>query len=317
MNAVQSSLRAQLHRVKRRLSESPLVRRVYAGTAAKAYLTAFSFPPIRDKVAPHLTGVRPSPLYSPSGRGLDPNSELRALDRLGLLHGKSVLIIGVGGGDEILSWWLATGVRHIVAIDLVRHIDFKQSIGWTAVAHTAQSAGLKVQFAQGDGNRLPFVDGAFDLVYTISVLEHVADLETFLGETARVLRSGGTVYSYFGPLWFTYGGPHVGSLAYEHLLLPYGEFLDKVREIGEPWQVRWAEQHFYNRLTLPGYVDIFQRYFHIRRLAVVGSPPGQRYKRDHPDEWRELSGRYGEPALVTNLASIVATKRGGDDVCCE
>jgi len=48
-----------------------------------------------------------------------------------------------------------------------------------------------------EGNRIPFPDGAFDLVLSNQVLEHVADLDIVLAETRRVLKPGGQVLSLF------------------------------------------------------------------------------------------------------------------------
>ena len=41
------------------------------------------------------------------------------------------------------------------------------------------------------GERLPADDGCADVVYCVDVLEHVADLDAVIGETARVLKPGG------------------------------------------------------------------------------------------------------------------------------
>jgi SAM-dependent methyltransferase len=66
-----------------------------------------------------------------------------------------------------------------------------------------RAAGLKerigktVHFQAADARRLPFEEGSFDWVYSISVLEHVADEPGHAGDTqaieevARVLRPGG------------------------------------------------------------------------------------------------------------------------------
>jgi len=43
----------------------------------------------------------------------------------------------------------------------------------------------------GEGGRIPFPDGHFDLVVAVMVLEHVADPRAFTGEVARVLKPGG------------------------------------------------------------------------------------------------------------------------------
>jgi SAM-dependent methyltransferase len=42
-----------------------------------------------------------------------------------------------------------------------------------------------------DGRTLPFPDASFDVVFSSNALEHIAELDEFLTETRRVLRSGG------------------------------------------------------------------------------------------------------------------------------
>ncbi len=46
---------------------------------------------------------------------------------------------------------------------------------------------------QADAERLPFVDGAFDLVYCVATLHHALDLRRMVRELARVARRGGVV----------------------------------------------------------------------------------------------------------------------------
>ena len=41
------------------------------------------------------------------------------------------------------------------------------------------------------GERLPFAEASFDAIFMINVLEHVADVERVLSESARVLEAGG------------------------------------------------------------------------------------------------------------------------------
>lgn len=63
-----------------------------------------------------------------------------------------------------------------------------------------------------DAHNLPFVDGAFDLVYAMAVLEHLISPLTAAMEAARVLRPGGT---FFGSAAFVYGFHDVAS--FHHL----------------------------------------------------------------------------------------------------
>jgi len=55
------------------------------------------------------------------------------------------------------------------------------------------------RFVQADARAMPFLDGEFDAVWTIWVLEHVPNPEQALREIRRVLRPGGLLY--LSPAW--------------------------------------------------------------------------------------------------------------------
>jgi len=50
---------------------------------------------------------------------------------------------------------------------------------------------MDATFVTYDGDRVPFPDGVFDLIYSRQVLEHVPDPPGHLHEIARLLRAGG------------------------------------------------------------------------------------------------------------------------------
>ena len=54
-------------------------------------------------------------------------------------------------------------------------------------------------FVVGDANRLEFPDATFDVVVSIGLLEHFADVETPLREQMRVLSPGGRCFCYVVP----------------------------------------------------------------------------------------------------------------------
>lgn len=62
-----------------------------------------------------------------------------------------------------------------------------------AAEELARQAGLPIRFVQGDMRRLPFEDGAFDVVTSHIVLEVFDDKAAVLREMQRVCRSGGWV----------------------------------------------------------------------------------------------------------------------------
>jgi SAM-dependent methyltransferase len=63
----------------------------------------------------------------------------------------------------------------------------------------ARARGLTV--AQGSITALPCRDASFDVVYSVKVLAHVAEIERALAEMARVTRPGGRVVAEFYNPW--------------------------------------------------------------------------------------------------------------------
>jgi SAM-dependent methyltransferase len=62
-----------------------------------------------------------------------------------------------------------------------------------AARQETASHNQRAAFAAGDAVRLPFIDGAFDSIYCVAVLQHVRDLNGAVRELARVARPGGRV----------------------------------------------------------------------------------------------------------------------------
>jgi SAM-dependent methyltransferase len=67
--------------------------------------------------------------------------------------------------------------------------------GWSAEAvdlAASPYAGARVfPVRDYDGRTLPFPDASFDVVFSSNALEHIAELDEFMAETRRVLRSDG------------------------------------------------------------------------------------------------------------------------------
>ncbi len=92
--------------------------------------------------------------------------------------GDWLLDIGAGGGDFWREFGAAAGLSpsslRMVGVDLNPVADYAV-FRWRLVA---------------DGRRLPFKDGAFDIVFSNSVIEHVGDLEQQRKMAAEVQRVG-------------------------------------------------------------------------------------------------------------------------------
>jgi SAM-dependent methyltransferase len=128
---------------------------------------------------------------------------IQALERAGVrVHGR-VLDAGCGGGGTALS--LAEEAGFAVGLDLeARFAD--------AGTRLAREKGLgNAAFTQGDGQTLPFRSDSFDLVFSHSVIEHVASAEDYLAECRRVLRAGGVLYLSTAP-YLSFAGAHLPRL---------------------------------------------------------------------------------------------------------
>jgi SAM-dependent methyltransferase len=62
---------------------------------------------------------------------------------------------------------------------------------------------------KGDAASLPISSDTFDLVLSLSTLEHVLDLDAVLSEIGRVLRVGGEALLTFEPVWSSPDGHHL------------------------------------------------------------------------------------------------------------
>jgi SAM-dependent methyltransferase len=123
-----------------------------------------------DLVA-ELQQQRAAELREEVRRFVHPRGDERALD--------------VGSGIGALALALAPFVSEVVGVELdAARVERAREL----------AAGVEnVVFAVGDGRRLEFADGSFDLAGTLRTLHHTDRPELVVAELARVTRPGGTV----------------------------------------------------------------------------------------------------------------------------
>jgi SAM-dependent methyltransferase len=95
-------------------------------------------------------------------------------------------VLDVGCGTGFLALQLAAHGHRVVGVDVAEEmLELAQS--------KADASGRAVRFERADAERLPFADGAFDLVIERHVIWTLPEPDAALREWARVLRPAGRV----------------------------------------------------------------------------------------------------------------------------
>jgi SAM-dependent methyltransferase len=124
------------------------------------------------------------PLIAAAERYRD-SGEWQAITRL--LRGRGGKALDVGAGRGIASYALARQGFEVTSLEP----DPSAIVGAAAIRALAAEASLPISVVEEFSERLPFADGAFDVVFARAVLHHTSDLELACSEIHRVLRPGG------------------------------------------------------------------------------------------------------------------------------
>ncbi|WP_254527998.1 class I SAM-dependent methyltransferase [Natrinema gelatinilyticum] len=111
-------------------------------------------------------------------------------DRLTLTPETRVLDVGCGEGRHVHAAALEN-VAEVVGLDLGP--DNLAAAADDYDEYIAGATDVPVTFCAGDALRLPFEDGAFDVVLCTEVLEHLPDYEVAIDELQRVCAPDGTL----------------------------------------------------------------------------------------------------------------------------
>jgi SAM-dependent methyltransferase len=103
-------------------------------------------------------------------------------------------LVDVGGGPG----WFAQVYRELGAAAVFVERD-AELLG-------SDSSAVRTGAIVGDGLALPFPDGAFDVVHSSNVIEHVGAPDAFFSELVRVAAPGATIFLAFTNWWSPFGG---------------------------------------------------------------------------------------------------------------
>lgn len=123
-------------------------------------------------------------------------------------RGKSVLDVGCGAGTDLVRF--AKGGAHVTGVDLSS----------SAIALARQNfaqLGLQADLREADGERLPFPDNQFDLVFAHGVVQYTSNDRALVDECRRVLKPGGAaVFQAYNRISWLNGLSKVMKVPLEH-----------------------------------------------------------------------------------------------------
>lgn len=189
------------------------------------------------------------------------------------LHGKDVLCLGISE-DQVDRFITPHNPNSVTLLTYWQdHVD-------------SQSSRYPLTF--GDiTHRTDFSDKCFDVVLSMSVLEHVSDVDAALAEMARIAKS--ETAHIFGPAWSCAYGHHLCTgisdvlemnfyhwtlPAHMHLLCPERELCDfyeslgLTRDHGSSVYYEFHENDHINRLFYDDYVTALNK-FQITNSAIM------------------------------------------------
>lgn len=173
--------------------------------------------------------------------------------------------LGPDRSQKVLDVGTGTGFLALMAAEMgfaCTGIDFSPGMLDIAEKH-AQEKDLRIEFLQGEVEKMPFSDNTFDLVMNRSVLWTLLQPQVAMKEWLRVLRPGGALICFHseGEMKASHYPPDI-----EERLPLKGAPADKIRQI----------------LETAGYVQVTAR--PLPEIATGDSTHGQR-------KWHVIRGR--------------------------
>ncbi len=218
----------------------------------------------------------------------------------GPLAGKRVLKLDLWNeaiNTRILSWVSAEGATTF-------GIDLSQVVAHRAQAN-ARNENFEVSIARADIRDLPFLDGSFDVVYTMGTIEHIDEYPAALREIHRVLRVGGTAIIGVPNFWDPFLRPLIVAameLVGKYPYAPVKSFTRRElrREVDA---AGLSVREMTGILALPGVLRMLDLFLHVR----MGLPSRWTNWFVRPFEAAEARFRWLDH--IGYLATAIATKK--------
>lgn len=174
------------------------------------------------------------------------------------LEGKDVADIGSGDGIIDLGVFLRAAPSRLVGFDIAE-TDPERLLDFARRETVAQALPAGLEFRLSEATRLPAEDNCFDVIFSWSTFEHVAEPTDLLRDIHRVLRPHGVLMIQLWPFYYSQHGSHLWQYfpeGFVQLLRDDAEIDELVHADPGP-EPEWAERllaefRSCNRITLDG-----------------------------------------------------------------
>lgn len=162
-------------------------------------------------------------------------------------EGKKMLEIG--SGNKLLSYLMAEKYKNATFLcsdidSYYADLDKNEDIIF-ARKKVEKNFDKKIPFKSDNISSSSFEDNSFDVIFSNTVLEHIADLDNAFKEMKRILKPGGFCFHIYNP-FFSYNGAHT------------------ICSIDHPWGHCILKENEYNKLVdifYPEYADVSKSFF--------------------------------------------------------
>jgi len=115
------------------------------------------------------------------------------LERILKIKGKNIVVLDMGcGGFNVLNLLCRRGLTNCYGIDL--SVSLGDRLRQIGLMIKCRKLRLPYKIIKGDLTRIHFPNNSFDLIVCLSVIEHGINIERFLSEAARLLKTEGMLY---------------------------------------------------------------------------------------------------------------------------
>jgi len=188
------------------------------------------------------------------------------------------VVADIGSGDGIMALGVANRGRpaRLVGFDIVR-TDVDHLSKRAREEGVRRTMPAELSFVQSIPERLPAVEGEFDVAYTWSAFEHIQNPLAVLKETRRILKQDGVLFLQLWPFYYSDRGSHLWDWfpePFHHLSESSDKIVDAMRHSSvadEAWtEYMIREFESLNRITLDDLQDaLVAAEFDVVRLELL------------------------------------------------